>query len=255
MNATWPEGSPRAQLLPRLPCRCFARDRRCAACGSPRLVRHEELGTLAIAPRRLRRFLRHDRKARRPLARGRTGHRRRRQARRGGGCLLRRPHVRGQIGNADVRGVAAMSAGESDPAEHGEICQSRPRGAPDDAGFDAAGRAAVDRRGVSRSERHRAAARPVAGQGAGALRCRSRKEARASRVSIGLSGNKFLAKIASDLDKPRGFAVLGAREAPAFLAPKPVGFIFGVGKVERRAAFARRLSPDRRPADRRAKSS
>jgi DNA polymerase IV len=50
-------------------------------------------------------------------------------------------------------------------------------------------------------------------------------------VSIGLSCNKFLAKIASDLDKPRGFAVLSATEAPGFLAPKPVSFIFGVGKV------------------------
>jgi DNA polymerase-4 len=50
-------------------------------------------------------------------------------------------------------------------------------------------------------------------------------------VSIGLSANKFLAKIASDMDKPRGFAVLGASEAAAFLAPKPVGFIYGVGAV------------------------
>ncbi len=50
-------------------------------------------------------------------------------------------------------------------------------------------------------------------------------------VSIGLSCNKFLAKVASDLDKPRGFAVLSAADAPAFLAPKPVSFIFGVGAV------------------------
>src|SRR5262249_61389004 len=38
-------------------------------------------------------------------------------------------------------------------------------------------------------------------------------------------------KIASDLDKPRGFAVLGAGEAARFLAPKPVTLIFGVGKM------------------------
>lgn len=48
-------------------------------------------------------------------------------------------------------------------------------------------------------------------------------------VSVGLSCNKFLAKIASDLDKPRGFATLDQDDAVALLADKPVGFIFGVG--------------------------
>ena len=58
-------------------------------------------------------------------------------------------------------------------------------------------------------------------------------------VSVGLSCNKFLAKVASDLDKPRGFAVLSGDEAQNFLASKPVGFIFGVGKVS-----AQRLARD-----------
>ncbi len=49
-------------------------------------------------------------------------------------------------------------------------------------------------------------------------------------ISIGLSENKFLAKTASEIDKPRGFAALGQAEAAAFLAPKPVGFLHGVGR-------------------------
>ena len=58
-------------------------------------------------------------------------------------------------------------------------------------------------------------------------------------VSIGLSYNKSLAKIASDLDKPRGFAVIGRAEAKSFLAGQPVGLLWGVGK-----AMQRRLARD-----------
>lgn len=47
--------------------------------------------------------------------------------------------------------------------------------------------------------------------------------------SVGLSHNKFLAKVASDLDKPRGFSVIGKDETARFLQDKPVRLIWGIG--------------------------
>ena len=58
-------------------------------------------------------------------------------------------------------------------------------------------------------------------------------------ASAGLSYNKYLAKVASDLEKPRGFSVIGKAEAKEFLASKSVSLIWGVGR-----AFQQTLEKD-----------
>jgi len=58
-------------------------------------------------------------------------------------------------------------------------------------------------------------------------------------ISVGLASNKFLAKTASEADKPRGFFALSLEEAPAYLAPRSVRIIGGVG-----AQFAKKLADD-----------
>jgi len=72
---------------------------------------------------------------------------------------------------------------------------------------------------------HRTPAKTMA-----ALAARIEREI-AITVSVGLSGNKFLAKLASELDKPRGFAVIGMAEAKSFLRDKRIGIMRGAGKV------------------------
>jgi DNA polymerase-4 len=56
-------------------------------------------------------------------------------------------------------------------------------------------------------------------------------------VSVGLAANRLMAKLAAERDKPRGFAVIGAGEAAAWLAPQSVAVLPGVGP-----AMAKRLA-------------
>ncbi len=73
-------------------------------------------------------------------------------------------------------------------------------------------------------------------------------------ASVGLSHNKFLAKIASERDKPRGFALIGRAETDAFLGSQPVGVIWGVGQAAVRTLEAEgiRTLADLRDRDRKA---
>ncbi len=131
---------------------------------------------------RLRCVLCYRRETRQSGHRRQTGDHRRRQARRGVGGLLYRTDLRRALGDADVQGARSLSVRCRDSPRHGEIRSRRPRGAQRHAGADPAGRAAVDRRGVSRSRRHPAAARHGSGQGAGAIRKRRRTRHRHHRL-------------------------------------------------------------------------
>jgi len=50
-------------------------------------------------------------------------------------------------------------------------------------------------------------------------------------ASVGVGPNKYIAKLASDVDKPDGFVVVTEDQVAEFLAPLPVSRIWGVGKV------------------------
>jgi DNA polymerase-4 len=213
-------------------------ERRCGACGSPRLTEHPELAELSLAHVDCDAFYATVEKRDRPH-------------------LLDRPVIVG----GGQRGVVLACCYVA--RLHGirsampmfkalEACRDAVVIPPDMAKYRAVGRqvrelmetvtpqvqplsideAFLDLSGTERVH-HGPAARTLA-----LLARRIEREAGIT-VSIGLSYNKFLAKLASDLDKPRGFAVIGRSEALAFLAPRPVGQLWGVG-----AALQQRLARD-----------
>jgi len=202
---------------------------RCPACGSPRLVRHPELGRLAIAHVDCDAFYAAIEKRDDPSLRDKP--------------LIVGGGKRGVVSTACyiARTYGIKSAMPMFQARR--LCPHATVVPPDMAKYAAVGRevralmlaltplveplsideAFLDLSGTERLHR-RSPAKSLAAF------ARTVEEKIGITVSIGLSENKFLAKLASDLDKPRGFSVLSRSEAAAFLAPKPVTFIWGVGK-------------------------
>ncbi len=212
--------------------------RRCDACGSPRLLRHPELGTLSLAHLDCDAFYAAIEKRDDP-------------------SLANRPVIvgGGRRGVVSAACYVARTYGIHSAMPMFKALKACPEAVvlrPDMEKYAAVGRqvralmrevtplveplaldeAFLDLGGTERLHRQPAATTLAA------LARRIEHEIGIT-ASIGLSYNKFLAKVASELDKPRGFAVLGRAEAADFLAPRPVSLIWGVGK-----ALQKRLAAD-----------
>jgi DNA polymerase IV len=206
------------------------RARRCAACGSPRLARHSELDTLTIAHVDCDAFYATIEKRDDP-------------------SLIDKPVVVG----GGKRGVVAAACyvartygirSAMPMFEAKQRCPDAVVVKPNMAKYVQVGRAVrkamfdltplVEPLSIDEAFLDLTGTERLHGMSAAKVLARFARDVERDlgiTVSIGLSANKFLAKIASDMDKPRGFAVLGEAEAATFLAPKPVGFIYGVGHV------------------------
>ncbi|WP_315784528.1 DNA polymerase IV [Bradyrhizobium sp. SZCCHNPS1003] len=233
MTASAPEGASRAVSGPT----CFCRDcltdlddsaRRCTACGSPRLVRHRALPALTLAHIDCDAFYATVEKrdnpevADRPVIIG--------GGKRGvvsAACYIARTY--------GVRSAMPMFKAL-------ELCPSAVVIPPDMAKYVRVGREVrqamqaltplVEPLSIDEAFLDLSGTERVHGMVPAKVLARFAREVEQTigiTVSVGLSCNKFLAKIASDLDKPRGFAALDQEEARNMLADKPVGFIFGVG--------------------------
>ena len=213
-------------------------DLRCASCGSPRLASHAELGALTLAHIDCDAFYATVEKRDNP-------------------ALLHRPVIVG----GGVRGVVlaccyvARLSGIRSAMPMFKALKACPEAVvirPDMAKYRTVSRAvrrlmeettplvqplSIDEAFLDLSGTERLHGGPAARTLA--LLARRIEREIGITVSIGLSYNKFLAKLASDLDKPRGFAIIGCGEALDFLASKPVGLLWGVG-----AALQQRLARD-----------
>jgi DNA polymerase-4 len=203
---------------------------RCRACGSPRLVRHSELGTLTIAHVDCDAFYAAIEKRDDPRLRDKP-------VIIGGG-------KRGVVSTACyvARTYGVRSAMPTFMARR--LCPNATVIPPDMEKYVRVGRAVrrmmldltplVEPLSIDEAFMDLAGTERLHGQSVAKSLARFSLRVETEigiTVSIGLSANKFLAKIASDLDKPRGFSVLGRHEARRFLGAKPTGFIWGVGKA------------------------
>ncbi|MGD9912835.1 MAG: DNA polymerase IV [Rhizobiaceae bacterium] len=235
------------QAPPNEPSHGFCRDclapqatvaRRCGACGSPRLVRHDELYDLSIAHIDCDAFYASVEKRDRPELRDKP-------VIIGGG---KRGVVSTACYIARIKGVrSAMPMFKAL-----EACPETVVIPPDMEKYVRVGRQvrammqsltplveplSIDEAFLDLSGTQRLHGKPPA-MVLGMLARKVEQEVGIT-ISAGLSYCKFLAKIASDMNKPRGFSVIGKAEAPAFLAEQPVTLIWGVGK-----AFAATLERD-----------
>ena len=213
-------------------------DARCAACGSPRVLAHPELGTLAIAHLDCDAFYAAVEKRDDPALRDRP-------VIVGGG---RRGVVAACCYIARMSGVrSAMPMFKAL-----ELCPDAAVVRPNMDKYATVGRQVralmrettplVEPISIDEAFLDLTGTESLHGQCAAATlaRLQRRIEGELSiTASVGLSHNKFLAKLASDLDKPRGFSVIGRAETADFLAPLKVRAIWGVGP-----ALERRLAED-----------
>jgi DNA polymerase IV len=207
---------------------CFPAGRRCPACRSPRIVLHDELETLSIAHMDCDAFYASVEKRDNPALRDQP-------VIVGGG-------TRGVVSTccyiARIRGVrSAMPMYQAlklcpeavvvKPRMAAYVDASRAIRALMEALTPAIEPLSLDEAFLDLTGTHRLHGAPPAATLARLVR--NVETQVGVTASVGLSHNKFLAKMASDMDKPRGFSVIGVAETLDFLAERPVRAIWGVG--------------------------